>query len=47
MYLEKLTRGPGGGAFIRQSKLNPFFGEKQVTGRFSDQSHSEELKWTT
>ena len=43
MYLEKLTRGPGG-AFIRQSKLNPFFGEKQVTGHFSYQLHPEELK---
>ena len=31
-YLEKLTRGPGG-AFIRQSKLNPFFWRK--TGHWS------------
>jgi len=43
MYLEKLTRGQGE-AFTRHSKLNAFFGEKQVTGRFFDQLHSEELR---
>ena len=42
MYLEKLTLGQGE-AFTRQSKLNAFFGEKQVTGPILDQLHPEEL----
>ena len=42
MHLEKLTWGQEE-AIFRQSQLNTFFGEKQVTGPFLDQLHPEEL----